>query len=820
MIATCNSGRTMPGPPLPARPPARRSPAWRLPVWRRVAAHPDAATLALGLVLAVGVCWPVLGGRPLFLLDWVSGPRPPMPSEAMLGLNGGLTTGVAGAVIMTLAVRLIGEAATWLPLLLFFPVAAVGAGRLTGGPRSARLAAATVYCANPFVFNRIFAGQLSLLVGYALLPFAVAGALRAVRRRSVGLLTPALWWAVLTAISPHFAWIYGVVLVAVAALTRPHTWRAVAWLAGCTAAFAVTCAYILLPHSATQLPTTVGTTSLDLYRTVGDPHLGLFPNVAGLYGFWRTGPGPQLPKDVVTGWPLLLVALLVVVVAGYHTVLRRPAAAGAGGAGRADGSDRTGGEPAASDPTGAVTPAGASEATANEPTASHSTASHSTTSDRRRLAWVLVAVGVAGYFLALGSQGPTGPLFRWAYDTVPFFAVMREPQKFLMLLALAYAVGFGWGVERLVTAATRSPGTLPGGTEQPGTPIPGTGQPGTLPPDTLPVSTGQPGTRAAGPGQPATGAPGTRAKRRPVVVAAVVGLLLPLAYTPTIFDGLAGQIGPSTLPAAYQQADTLMGAGTGRVLYLPWHLYEAQPFTGGRVVATLGPTVFRRLVIAGDNVQAGPVQTQSTSPRSAYLQDLFARGPAVTDFGALVAPLGVEYVVLARTVDWRSYGWLAAQRDLRLVLRTGGLDVWRNLAYAGAGHRTGSATPVQRVSPVAYRVPPGAPGTVTIDATYQQGWTFDGRPGQPTPQGTVRFTAGAGGGMATFGPWGQVRLGYVVSIVAVAALAVAAAWDHRRRAYSRDERRPGTPRCMHVRPRAFSRTVRDGYRSIASSSDR
>jgi len=44
---------------------------------------------------------------------------------------------------------------------------------------------------------------------------------------------------------------------------------------------------------------------------------------------------------------------------------------------------------------------------------------------------------------------PAGGLFLWAYNHVPFSPLMREPQKFLMLLALAYAVFFGWGVERL-----------------------------------------------------------------------------------------------------------------------------------------------------------------------------------------------------------------------------------------------------------------------------------------------------------------------------------------------------------------------------------
>lgn len=675
------------------------------PLWRRVAAHPDTLTVLWGLALGVGVCWPLLGDRSLFLLDWVSGPHPPLPPDVLYGLNGGLTTGLLPALVLTVLVRVVGPPATWVPLLVVFPVAAAGAGRLAAGRRPARLAAATLYCANPWVFNRIYAGHLTLLLGYALLPFAVRSALGAAERGPAGVLGPVLWWAVLTALSPHYAWIFGLVLVAAAGVSvvagGTGAWRALAraagWLAASIGAFVLTSAYVLLPHRATELPTTVGSTSLALYRTTGDPHLGLFPNVLGLYGFWRLGPGPRLPKQVVTGWPLVLAALLVVVVVGFATELRRR------------------GDPA-----------------------------------RRRLAWLLVVVGVAGYLLALGDQGPTGPAFRWAYDHVPFFALMREPQKFLALLALADAVGFAWGVERLFA---QDAATAPAAA----------------------TTTGVADRGATG------GAPGGAGSRRMALAATAVGIALPLAYTPTLFDGLAGQIGPSTLPPAYQQADRLMGDGPGRVLFVPWHLYESQPFTGGRVIATIGPSAFRRPVIAGDNVEAGTVETQSTSLRSAYLQRLFAH-PGTQPFGAAIAPLGVKYVVLAKTVDWRSYRWLSYQPDLHLVLDDATLEVWRNDAYAGAGTRVGARAPVRRLSPVAYAVPPGRPGTATIDAPYQRGWRLDGRPGQPTAVGTVRFElTGTAGGLARFTPWGLVQVGDAVSGAAVLAVIVGAVVDARRR---------------------------------------
>jgi hypothetical protein len=384
--------------------------------------------------------------------------------------------------------------------------------------------------------------------------------------------------------------------------------------------------------------------------------------------------------------------------------------------------------------------------------------------------------------LALGNQGPTGGLFLWAYDHVPFFSIMREPQKFLMLLALAYAVFFGWGVERLTKVEN------------------------------------------------------TASRVGAFWTAAVLALALPLGYSATIFDGLDGQVSSSPLPSAYQQADALMGTGDGNVLVLPWHIYMEYPFTNGRVIANVGPTSFQRNVISGDNVEADDVETQSTSPRSAYLQDLFADGSHISDFGALVAPLGIEYVVLSKAVDWNAYSWLNNQKDIKVVLNDRSLKVWRNLAYDGVGRRvtslqtvhgivgllalaksnelgagavvtgrgdtnsSGSQSPatsssassqhsVQQLSPVAYRISSGTPGWVTVDASYQRGWSLDGRAATPTAEGTLLVRVGAEGGVLRFTPWGLVRVGYIVSAGTFIVLFVALWMRPRRRRKSTDSAR-------------------------------
>lgn len=653
---------------------------------RVFAERPDVAPLALGCAIALGVSLPFFSSGRILLLDWSLGPHVGLVPNGVYGLNNGLTSGVPLTLAVNFCAWAVGRATTWLALALFFPLAAVSASRLAGGSILARLGTASLYCVNPFIFERVFAGHMGLLLGYALLPLAIRSALRALQdSASVAWLGAVLWWAVLTALSVHFVWIFGIVML-VAWLTHRPLRRVVMTRAlAITAAFLLLSLYVLFPHLATQLPSTTRTASdLGLYHTIGDPHLGLIGNALGLYGFWRVGP--ELPKNVFSGWPFLILAILVVAGIGAFDRIRRQ---------RSQDSQ--------------LVAAAVCRGT------------------------TILAIGVAGYFLALGDQGPIGPLFRWAYFHLPFFAVMREPEKFLMLTALALAVFFGWGVERLSAAVRRLRFDLP-----------------------------------------TAGAFG-------------LAVMLPLGYTSTIFDGLAGQIRPSQLPPSWSVADRLMGGGPGQILFLPWHLYMAFPFTGGRVIANPAPTSFRRSVISGDNVEAGKVESSSASPRSTYLQHLYAQGPELQDFGRLVAPLGVKYVVVAKAVDWQNYEWLRQQTDLVPVMDSGSLQVWRNADYAGVGQASRQRS-IRQISPVAYSIGPGPPGDVTLDADYQEGWQLGTQKAQETPQGTIRFHVGSRGGIVQFTPWGITRLGYIVSGSTFVALLGVVIADRLRRG-GRNQRR-------------------------------
>ncbi|MGH9154159.1 MAG: hypothetical protein ACRD03_17645 [Acidimicrobiales bacterium] len=663
-----------------------------------------AAQPALAAAVAIAVCAPFLGKGWLFLLDWIRGPHVPPPAE-LWGL-GGPPAALPFALATWALGELVGPAVLgWLPIVAALATAVVAAGALVGGPVTRRAAAGLLYAVNPFVFDRAFAGHVAFLLGYALLPLAVRSLLRAEQSAGAARLWPVLWVTLLIGLAPHFAWLVGVICLAMLA-TRPSR-RTAAWLAGMAAAVVLASAYLVVPSAGRPPAVEVGPADLAAYRTSGDGPFGPLANVAGLHGFWRQEIA--LPKHDVPGWPLFWAAVVVVAGAG---VVR-------GWRGR---------------------------------------------NAERRLVAVVAGSGALGFLLALGDQGPAGAVFRWLFVNVPGFEVMREPQKFAALLALAYAALFGIGAQSLVDGARRPAG-------------------------------------------------------RRLWAAAL--LVLPVATAPTLLWGFGGRVEVGRYPASWAEADRLMGDGPEKILFLPWHQYLHLPFTR-RIVANPARFAFRRDVVSGDNVELPGLPTTSRSVRSAYLEFLYGHGERLASFGQLVAPQGVRYVVVAKAVDWRRYFWLDRQDDLEKVLDREEIVVYRNTRpvaagtrvpvvvtvedwgeYAGLSERadlSGVAVRVRREgpgpirapatmpvippasvpisaarrsSPVRYEVAPGPPGWLVLAEPYDRSWRLGDAGATRLAGGVTGFETGPGGGDARFGHWSVVRASYGLSAATVALVALA-----------------------------------------------
>lgn len=618
------------------------------------------AELGLGLLVGVVVVMPLLGGGWLLLLDWVSGPRVSFPSEAY-GLDGGLLYGDF-AIIEWIASRLVGPRLTQVTgVVVLFPVAAWATGRLVGGPLLRRVPAALFYCVNPFVFERLAAGQVALLAGYAVLPVIAAAFLNLAGRGWRAGWRAGVALAIGIALIVHTAWLAAVLLASAVVTSRAGMRPRLVGLSAMVLTTAALTAHLWLPQIDAYLPVRSDPRELAAFRTAGDESAGLLVNVIGLYGFWRTETAP-LPKQVAPGWLFVLAALLALVVLGVTAGLR------------------------------------------------------SSSRGERRLVQAMLISGVAGVVLALGDQGPLGVLYRGAFEGSALASIMREPQKFLALTALAYSVGLGFATERLARREATAEG---------------------------------------------------RSARIPAVVLTVGAILL---YTPTMPWGLGGHFRPSHFPDGWRAADDLMGAGDGLVLVLPWHRFVAFEFTHGVVVRNPAPHYFEREVIVGDNVQVRGIRTLSRRPRSAYLESLFRAGPTMNDFGARVAPLGVEYILLAETSTSDNYRWLDSQNDLEPVYEDEDVALYRN--KLAASHPV--LRHVDRISPTRFNVDVQEQTKVALPEPYDPGWRLRGEAPTVSDVGTVAFDAHASPGVATYSRTSVIAGWALTGLALIGSLWVAA----------------------------------------------
>jgi len=428
----------------------------------------------------------------------------------------------------------------------------------------------TLFVVNPFTYDRYLAGHLFFLLGYSLLPWALGPLFDLVRTSSRrAAVVSGIWIIALGAISLHVAGMY-VLLVLVAALV---TWSRLGLALGAVAVLvgALASAYWLLPAVFSQPGPNVGAADLTVYETRprGFPAL---PTLLGMNGFWRDEftSGPERHP----GLYLLLVPILGLAVLGAVNLIARH--------------------------------------------------------DVGRFAIALSLAAVAGLLLAAGSSSPgTGEAFRWFYAHLPLFGAYREPQKFLALVVLGYAIFGAAGLETIVRSTTRRIRTL-------------------------------------------------------TALAAAAATTIALGYGYPIFWGFAGQVQLSRYPSEWSAANRIMATrGEGRLLVFPWHLYAVWSFSDGRIVANPAPSFFSREVLADDEAGFKSVPPQSPDPFSRYIAELLARRAKVRAMGHLVAPLGVRFVAWMREADWWQYQFLSRQPDLMLVYRGNGIVLFENRAWRG-----------------------------------------------------------------------------------------------------------------------------------------
>jgi hypothetical protein len=519
--------------------------------------------LVVGGLLALVVLGPLLGRGYVLTYDMVFVPRLEL-DRGLLGLDTAVARAVPADLLVALASRLVpADLVQKLVLAGIFVGAAAGAARLTPARSPlARAAAAVLYAWNPFVYERLVMGHWGLLVAYAALPWVARAALdlRAGIHGATGRLVLAL--AVAAAGNPAGGLIATAVAVCVGAVdNRRRSFPGWATLpirgprdpavgleparSGTAARAGIVVGIGLVVNAPWLVPSLlrpggvpVRPEGVAAFAARPDGPLGTVGSLVGLGGIWNALAVPP----GVGSWPWLAGFLVVLVVAavGLPVLLGRwPRGAAVG---------------------------------------------------------LLLAAGL-GLLLA---AAPALPGFRDLVELVvthvPGGGLIRDSQKLIAPLALAEAVCFGLGVERVLPA---------------------------LPP------------RWARP-------------------AAALLVAAPVLLLPALAWGGAGRLASIRYPPAFTEARAAMAVDRvpGAVLTLPWHLYRPFSWNGDRVALDPAQRWFTRRAVGNDDLELVGLTVPGEDPYGARL------GPLVSSPAPLAPELpgaGVRYVLLYKEGDWAAW---------------------------------------------------------------------------------------------------------------------------------------------------------------------
>jgi hypothetical protein len=419
-----------------------------------------------------------------------------------------------------------------------------------------------LYMINPFVYDRFMAGQYGVVLGYALLPWFCGAVLRFGQAPSqkravvVGLLV-----TVMSIVSIHSLG-FVVVVSVVGAIAWRQRWRELlqaGWPA--VAVFLVASAYWMVPtllgqgRIAASLDTFTSS-GRESFATTGANMIGQVGSVLGLMGFWQEGRSLFiLPEDAVPAWQLIQLVVLLLIGMGVWRAWKA----------------------------------------------------------QRRYTIGAVVIGTVAIMLGTGVGGD------WIAGHVPFFAGYREPQKFVALLALAYAFFMTHASAWLMTKFSSV---------------------------------------------------------RPVTAGLVI---IVCAYTPTMLWGFYGQLHPVTYPRDWAMMNTLLQEqpDKSKVLFLPWHLYMNYGFAG-RIIASPAPAYFDRPMIVSDDPELPGVAPQTrNATRETIQQDVLPAGARGDPIAGRLQSLEIGYVLVSKDDDYQNYQWLNAQSGIDRVRETQTLILYK-----------------------------------------------------------------------------------------------------------------------------------------------
>jgi hypothetical protein len=253
---------------------------------------------------------------------------------------------------------------------------------------------------------------------------------------------------------------------------------------------------------------------------------------------------------------------------------------------------------------------------------------------RRQQGWpALLLAGLLG--LGIAAIGVTSATRAMLYHLIalwPGFAVLRDGQQFVAVLAVVEAIGLGAGVARLLCRAQPPPFRR-------------------------------------------TGRSGRQRSEPAAVALAVLAMLAPVVLLPGLAWGLAGRLRPVQYPADWLAARQIIdsSAQRGSVLLLPWYAYRRFSWNHREAVYDPWTDLLSREVVSNDGLEVGTTTLRQESAASIRLNVILsANGPLTWRLAAA----GVRYVVVdAGPLLTAPSGSSAARASLATRARLPGAEV-------------------------------------------------------------------------------------------------------------------------------------------------
>jgi len=330
-----------------------------------------------------------------------------------------------------------------------------------------RFYAGFLYAFNPYTYSRLITGQW--ILSYAILPLLIKTFIDLLDKKEKKELIKFIFLLSIAGFNIHTLIIAFVILATIFLFwfNRFRKIEALKIILLSSFLFIVLNSYWIMPLLISQnsVVENIGEKDFKAFAPKG----GLF-DIAAMYGFWNEGY--LYAKDFLPGWQILYLIILFLTLLGFIFYYK------------------------------------------DEQIGIYSMG--------------FAVIGIAGFVLASGINGPFGDIIRWVFDNT-IFKGFRDSHKFVSMIVLAYSVLGGLGLSRIESAyqnkyAVETKKSLP---------------------------------------------------KFLLLAFICISLITPLAYSFTFFNGFAGQIKPTDYPSDWYETNNYLNGDKQdfKILFLPWHLY-------------------------------------------------------------------------------------------------------------------------------------------------------------------------------------------------------------------------------------------------------